>query len=139
MPAIAREITLPRSGSPELDATTEFEGEGTGFSRPGEAGLGPNRLVRWAFYLSVFCIPFIRVYVPGSGDKIGVTRIVQAVMLCAVLSQPRVCIRLVPTALFWFVAYCVARILAGLWLTPEFSAEWWPSTLDWLQIGVPWV
>jgi O-antigen ligase len=95
--------------------------------------------VRWAFYLSVFAIPFVRLYLPGTGDRIGVTRVVQVLILCAVLSQPRVCIRLIPTALFWFLAYCALRILVGLWLTPELSALWWPSTVEWLQIGLPWV
>src|SRR5690349_15010036 len=111
MPAIAREITLPRHGPPDLDATTD-----TGLNLPslGGSSPAPNRLVRWAFYLSVFCIPFVRVYVPGSGDRIGITRIVQALMLCAIVSQPRVCIRLVPAAIFWFLAYCTVRIVLGL-------------------------
>jgi O-antigen ligase len=95
--------------------------------------------VRWAFYLSVFCIPFARVYLPGTGERIGVTRMIQALILGAILSQPRVCIRLVPVALFWFLAYCGARLLSGLWFTPELSSLWWPSTLNWLEFSLPWV
>jgi len=101
--------------------------------------LVPNALVRWAFYLSVFSIPFTRLYLPGSGDRIGVIRLVQVLILCGVLSQPRVCIRLIPTALLWFVAYCAVRILFGLWLTPQYSRLWWPSTLDWLEFSLPWL
>ena len=99
----------------------------------------PNALVRWALYLSVFCIPFTRLYLPGTGDRIGVTRMVQAIILGAVLSQPRICIRLIPVALFWFLAYCGVRLLSGFWLTPELSNFWWPTTLDWLQLSLPWV
>jgi O-antigen ligase len=106
--------------------------------QPGEH-LQPNLLVRWVFYLSVFAIPFTRIYLPGTGERIGVARLIQALIICAVLSQPRVCIRFVPTALFWFVAYCVVRTLAGLWFTPELRAIWWPSTLGWLQFTLPWV
>jgi hypothetical protein len=100
--------------------------------------LQPNWLVRWAFYVSAFAIPFIRLYLPGTGDRLGVARLVQALILCAVLSQPRVCLRLMPTALFWFLAYCGVRVLFGLWLTPEFSAQWWPSTFGWIQFSIPW-
>jgi O-antigen ligase len=101
--------------------------------------LRPNFIVRWTFYLSVFSIPFVRLYLPGTGERVGVTRAVQALILCAAFSQPRVCIRFIPAALFWFVAYCIARIAAGLWLTPELSAQWWPSTLKWLQFALPWL
>lgn len=101
--------------------------------------LQPNVLVRWAFYVSIFAIPFSRFYLPGTGDRVGVTRMVQALILCAILSQPRICLRLVPVALFWFLAYSGVRIFTGLWFTPEMSNFWWPSTLNWLQFSLPWV
>jgi O-antigen ligase len=101
--------------------------------------LQPNVLVRWALYLSVFCIPFTKLYLPGTGDRIGVIRMVQALILGAILSQPRVCIRLVPVALFWFLAYCGWRILSGVWFTPGLSSSWWPDSLGWLQFSLPWV
>src|SRR5947207_14075624 len=80
MPVIAPEMTVPRGGSEELEATRDLSSESVDFPQMGH-GAGPNRLVRWAFYLSVFSIPFIRVYLPGSGDKIGITRIVQVLMI----------------------------------------------------------
>lgn len=101
--------------------------------------LRPNVVVRWAFYISVLAIPFTRIYLPGTGERLGVARLVQGLIFCAVLSQPRVCLRFVPMALFWFVGYCLARILAGLWLTPQLQVAWWPRTLDWLQFALPWV
>jgi O-antigen ligase len=101
--------------------------------------LQPNLLVRWAFYLSVFAIPFALLYLPGTGERIGVSRMVQALILVAILSQPRVCLRLVPIAIFWFLAYCGVRILAGLWFTRELATLWWPSTFNWLQFSLPWV
>ena len=101
--------------------------------------MAPNAFVRWAFYLSVFSIPFARLYVPGTGDRVGVTRIDQLLLLCAVASQPRICLRLFPVALLWFGGYCVLRILSGLWLSPELWSSWWPTTFDWLQFSLPWV
>jgi O-antigen ligase len=101
-------------------------------------GDGPNALVRWVFYLSVFAIPFARVYVPGTGERLGVSRVVQLLLLCGVISQPRICLRMVPVALLWFVAYCAVRIFSGLWLAPEMAATWWPSTFEWLQLSLPW-
>lgn len=114
-------VVRPDSGAPAADA------------------LRPNSFVRWAFYLSVFSIPFTQLYLPGTGGRIGVIRVVQALILGAILSQPRVCLRLVPIAIFWFLAYCGVRILAGLCFTPELSTLWWPSTLHWLQFSLPWV
>jgi len=101
----------------------------------------PNALVRWAFYLSAFAIPFARLYVPGTGERVGVIRLVQLLLGVAVVSQPRVCLRLVPMALPWFAAYCAVRIFSGLWLSPQLLASWWPSTFDWLQFSLPsvWV
>jgi O-antigen ligase len=101
--------------------------------------LSPNALVRWAFYLSIFSIPFLRLYVPGTGERVGVTRLIQLLLLGALLSQPRICLRLVPVALFWFVAYCALRIACGFLFAPELFSSWWPSTLEWLQYSLPWV
>lgn len=101
--------------------------------------LCPNLLVRWAFYLSMFAIPFARLYVPGSGDRLGVKRVIQAFIFAAMLSRPRVCLRFVPVVLLWFLAYCAVRIIAGLWLAPEYSAMWWPNTLELLEFLLPWL
>jgi O-antigen ligase len=100
--------------------------------------LQPNILVRWAFYVSVFCIPFTQLYLPGTGNRIGVVRMVQALIVAAILSQPRACVRLIPVALFWFLVYCGVRLFSGLWFTPELSDYWWPSSLHWLQFSLPW-
>lgn len=100
--------------------------------------LRPNFLVRCAFYLSVFTIPFSHLYLPGTGGRIGVFRIVQLLILCGVLFQPKVCLRFVPAALFWFLGYILMRILWGLWLTPEMSDLWWPSSREFLEF-LPWV
>jgi hypothetical protein len=100
--------------------------------------VGPNSLVRWAFYLSVFTIPLTLIYLPGTGGRIGVLRVVQLLILCGIFSQPRVCLRFFPTALFWFLGYAGLRIVWGLWLTPEMSAAWWPSSREFLEF-IPWL
>src|SRR5215207_3196515 len=102
------------------------------------ASLRPNFLVRWTFYFSLFAISFSRLYVPGTGDRIGVKRVIQGLLLLAMFSQPRVCLRFIPTALLWFLGYCGLRLAAGLWLSPEYSKMWWPSTLELLQFLLPW-
>ncbi len=93
----------------------------------------PNDLVRWGFYLSVFAIPFSHLYLPGTAERVGVLRLTQMALGCAVLSQPRVCLRLVPTALFWFLAYGALRVVSGLWLTPEMSDLWWPNSREFVE------
>src|SRR3989442_12122191 len=61
----------------------------------------PNALVRWAFCLSIFAIPFTQLYLPGTAERIGVTRLVQVLLLAAVVSQPPVCLPVFPGGLFW--------------------------------------
>jgi O-antigen ligase len=100
--------------------------------------VAPNALVRWVFYLWLFCIPFAYVSFPGTGGRVTVIRLLQILLAGAVFSQPRVCIRFVPTAIFWFLGYCAVRIFAGLWLAPELRVQWLPSTLNWLQVALPW-
>ncbi len=112
---------------------------GVAANRCGPGISGPNLPVRWAFYLSAFSIPFMCVYLPGTGERVGVLRLVQVLLLGAVVSQPRICLRLVPAALAWFAAYCVVRSFSGLWLAPELSGSWWPTTLEWVQFSLPWV
>ena len=117
----------------ETPAATAFEPK----ARPAEAA-SPNVFVRVAFALTLFAIPFTSLYVPGTGDKVGVLRLVQLVLACAVISQPRICLRFVPVPLFWFLGYVVVRMIWGLWLTPELASSWWPDCRAFLQF-LPWV
>ena len=121
-----------------LSSRTESTEKQPGSREPAGDLLRPNALVRWAFYLSVFSIPFSRLYLPGTGGRVGFLRLVQMVIVCGILSQPRVCLRLVPTALFWFLAYFAMRIIWGLWLTPEKAEVWWPSSRESLEF-LPWL
>jgi O-antigen ligase len=121
--AVSRETRVPRGGVQQRRAPT----------------VEPNALVRWAFYLSVLSVPFTRLYVPGTGERFGVMRAVQLLLLCAVLSQPRICLRLIPISLLWFVGYSGVRILSGLWFSPELVTSWWPGMCDWFQFSFPWV
>lgn len=107
-------------------------------ARPAEI-VGPNALVRWAFYLSVFAIPFALLYLPGTGGRLGVTRLVQILIVAGIFSQPRVCLRFVPTALFWFLGYVAIRVLLGLWLTPDQFPFWWPTSREFLELLIPWL
>src|SRR5437016_12301540 len=72
----------------------------------------PNALVRWAFYLSLCAIPFAQLYVPGTAERVGVKRLIQALIFGAILSRPRICLRLIPVSLLWFFVYCCLRVIA---------------------------
>src|ERR1051325_9778093 len=137
MQTVCPDISVPsRQSFPEAPARTAAR------ATPNASGrelLRPNFLVLWAFYLSLLVIPFTRLYMPGTGDRLGVKRIVQFLIIAAMLSRPRVCLRFLPKALLWFFAYCGLRLLAGLWLAPEFSSLWWPDTLELLQFFLPWL
>ncbi|HEX4644780.1 MAG TPA: O-antigen ligase family protein [Verrucomicrobiae bacterium] len=117
----------------ETPAVAAFEPK----AEPAET-VRPNTLVRWSFYLSLFAIPYSHLYLPGTGERVGVTRIVQLLMLGSVLSQPRVCLRWVPRALFWFFGYIGLRIVWGFWLTPDQFNSWWPNSREFLEF-LPWV
>lgn len=107
-------------------------------SKVGNLELGrPNFLVRSAFYFSLFAIPFLRLYVPGTGEHVGVQRVAQALMIGAMLSRPRVCLRFLPSSLLWFIVYCGVRILSGLLQAPEYSKLWWPTSLELLDFFIP--
>jgi hypothetical protein len=138
MPGYTPEMNWPGAGVFEWPARTESAAAGSGDEARVTETLHPNFLVRWAFYLSVFTIPFSHLYLPGTGGRIGVLRVIQLLLLGGVLSQPRVCLRFVPTALFWFFGYILMRIVWGLWLTPEMAGSWWPSSREFLEF-LPWV
>src|SRR5512142_1429894 len=70
----------------------------------------PRPFVRAAVWLSVFAIPFLRVYLPGTGERVGVTRLVQVLVALAVLAQPRACLRLLPLAVVGFWVYAGTRV-----------------------------
>jgi O-antigen ligase len=59
-------------------------------------------------------------------------------MLLAMFSRPKVCVRLVPVSLLWFLAYSVVRVIWGMWQAPQLSQLWWPSSLELLQYLLPW-
>lgn len=139
MPAIAASDSPRLSSFGGIESLRECEANGRELGGEEVATTSPNGLARWAFYLAAFAIPFTRLYIPGSGERFGVIRLVQLLLLCAALSQPRVCLRRVPVPILWLGGYCLVRIATGLWLAPELSASWWPSTLEWFQFSLPWV
>src|SRR5579862_4929106 len=106
-------------------------------NRDAEA-LRPNLAVRSAFYLSIVALPFLHLYIPGTGERLGIERVIQGLMLLAAFSRPKICLRLVPISLLWFLAYCGVRIIWGLWLAPQYSPLWWPSSFELLQYLLPW-
>jgi O-antigen ligase len=125
----APNASLPATALPQGQTWRRF---------PGLDFLLPNGLVRWAFYVSLFAIPFYSFYVPGTAERVGVQRGIQVLLFAAIFSRPRVCLRFIPWSLIWFFAYCMLRLVSGWWLAPEYSKMWWPSTLELLQYALPW-
>lgn len=138
MPAIAADTGLVAAGRVKVLSGTQFGRIQPALRLASEECLQPNYLVRWAFYLSIFTIPFSNVYLPGTGGRVGVLRLAQMLLLGGVLTQPRVCLRLVPTALFWFLGYVVVRTIWGFWLTPQMSGLWWPANRELMEL-LPWL
>jgi O-antigen ligase len=130
MSAIVEEMNAPRDHALSLVRPVAVGSQD-------DATLRPNFLVRSAFVLSVFSIPFSLVYLPGTGDRFGVMRIIQLLTLGAILSQPRVCLRLLPTALIWLLGYIVLRTMWGLWFTPEMAALWSAKARQFITF-LPW-
>src|SRR5712671_3117970 len=62
MPAIITEISPPAEGVPKLDSRRASKASRPGFEASAADSLQPNFLVRWAFYVSVFSIPFALLY-----------------------------------------------------------------------------
>src|SRR5690349_10244144 len=90
---------------PNLEAEARIRTQNARASRKAET-LCPNPAVRWAFYLSIIALPFLGFYIPGTGERVGSERIIQVLILLAIFSRPKVCLRLVPVPLLWFLAYC---------------------------------
>src|SRR5439155_8606946 len=107
---MAPEMTFRADGSPEVEASTGPVVYRLGLGALADDALRPNCLVRWAFYLSIFSVPFSHLYLPGTGERVGVIRLVQMLILCSVLSQLRVCMRLFQCAHVRFLVYCGVRI-----------------------------
>ncbi|HTL55649.1 MAG TPA: O-antigen ligase family protein [Candidatus Limnocylindrales bacterium] len=125
-------------------STTVLSADPKSLGEPRISGAGkvelvcPNGWVQSAFYFSLLAIPFFQLYLPGTGERLGVKRVIQGLMLAAIVSRPRVCLRLLPVALCWLFAYCCLRIIFGLWLAPQYWALWWPNSLELLQFLLPW-
>jgi O-antigen ligase len=132
-------MSVPVAANPVAYAGQPSVAAPSHLRKSAEVVMQPGVLVRWTFYIAIFTIPLYRFYLPGTGDRIGVIRMVQALILCAVLSEPRACIRLFPVALLWFATYCAWRLAAGFWLSPEMLSLWWPTTHIWLQYSIPCV
>ncbi|MBU6398933.1 MAG: O-antigen ligase family protein [Verrucomicrobia bacterium] len=133
------EFRPPPGSEAKLEPAGWSEADSAGFQPLDADPVRPTSLVRWAFYLSIFSIPFTHLYLPGTGERVGVLRLVQVLLLSAMLARPRVCLRLVPAALLWFLSYAALRIVWGLWLSPTMSASWWPSSREFLELLIPWL
>jgi hypothetical protein len=97
----------------------------------------PNLFVRLTFYTSVIAIFPGDFYIPGTGDRLGINRIVQLMMVTSMLWQPRVCLRRIPVAMLWFLAYYFLKVIWGYWLTPDLYDVWMPSVTPFFFLMLP--
>lgn len=89
----------------------------------------PNSLVRLCFYLVVFMIPFGHFYIPGTGERLGASRLSQICIVGAILLQPRLCFSRIPFAFFAFLAYTLFRVASGCWFSWDLRETWMNSTI----------
>jgi hypothetical protein len=90
--------------------------------------------VLFAFYFSLFAVPFDLLILPGVSDGSLVARVVDLFLLIAVVTQPRVCLRRMPAAYAAFIGYALLRLAWGVLLTPELFGIWAPATRMFLRI-----
>lgn len=78
-----------------------------------------NALLRWAFLIFIFSIPF---EYPERTIPIEITTLTGAFFLLTTFLQPRLCYGRRPAALWWFVAYLVAVVLSFVLNGEQYSA-----------------
>src|SRR5437762_7798262 len=81
------------------------------------ARTSPN-IVRWAFLLFVFTIPFEPVDIEVIFGASSLARIAGLLFFSTCLFYSKVCFRRPPQALWWFTGYISVYVLSGL-LIPE--------------------
>lgn len=99
-------------GHPRLTVRERAEQEGHG---PALSGLRPTTVrpvVRWAFCLLVFSIPF---NLPNVGLPLEVTTLTCCIFLLATLLQPRVCFQPPPGAFWFFALYLYVYVFLIIW------------------------
>jgi O-antigen ligase len=77
-----------------------------------------KRIIRWAFYILVFSLPF---EMPNLGMPLEVTTFTASLFLLTTLLQPRACFRRPPRAFWWFVVYLYAYIFVIIWHSAEYQ------------------
>src|SRR5713101_4776873 len=76
------------------------------------------KIVRWAFLLFVFTIPFEAIDLEAIRIASSLSRIAGLLFFSTCLFYPKVCFRRPPQALLWFAGYAFVYGLSGL-LIPE--------------------
>lgn len=78
------------------------------------------RIVRWAFLLFVFTIPFEPIDLEAIRGAASLSRLAGLLFFSACLLYPKVCFRRPPQALWWFVGYVSVYVLSGLFIPEQF-------------------
>ena len=78
---------------------------------PARATLAVNPVVRWAFYLFIFSIPF---EMPNRSIPVEIPTLTGALFLLTTPLEYRACFGRVPSALVWFAVWLWVAIVSGL-------------------------
>jgi O-antigen ligase len=97
----------------------------------GRARTSPG-MVRWAFLLFVFAIPFETIDLAAISGASSVSRLAGLLFFSICFLYPKVCFRRPPQALWWFVGYASVHALSGLSLPKQLLGQFIP----WLQTFV---
>ena len=99
-------------GHPRLTARKRAEQEEHGPARSGYSPTTVRPVVRWAFCLLVFSIPF---NLPNAGLPLEVTTLTCCIFLLATLLQPRLCFQAPPGAFWFFAIYLYLYVFSIIW------------------------
>src|SRR5262249_52282158 len=94
------------------------------------------KIVRWAFLLLVFTMPFEAIageVIPGASS---LSRLAGLLFFSTCLLYPQVCFRRPLPALWWFAGYAFVHGLSGLFIPEEFVDPFITETQQFIQLLV---
>jgi len=98
------------------------------------------RIVRWAFLLFVFTIPFECINIEAIRGAASVSRIAGLLFFSTCLLYPKVCFRRPPQAWWWFTGYTCVYVLSGLLIPEEFVGPFIGELQTFIQLlALSWI
>jgi len=94
------------------------------------------KIVRWAFLLFVFTIPFETIDLEAITRASSLSRLAGLIFFSTCLLYPKVCFRRPLQALWWFAGYAFIYVLNGFFIPEEFVAPFSEQLNTFIQLLV---